>query len=1160
MKAYARVVALACLLFCVTFYFGQSTGAQETAPSATDLAALRAFKDGQPIEAQPYTLPLVRDPRGADFDLKPADAAAPGGYDLLDWTWTAGEMLLDNNWEIVTMRADGQDIRRLTTDGATDVRAKQSADGKRIVFTSNRTGNTDLFLINDDGSGLQQLTGSPASDNFAQWFPQGDRIVFASTRDGNWEIYTMNADGSNQVRISTDPAVADVYPTVSPDGSRIAWIKRGERAGAIWLMDTNGANPTRITTECDYLENLVWYSADLLYADCDIDGDVMNEVVFRSGITGVGDLQRYEDTYRPLAEVLLGGVFAPIDPMNSGQWGFTGIQLSYVIQNQTVYLENMWSEPSVRSNWENRKSYLPWTGIWSWIQTDWTAPVSWIANGPPIIYANYSGSFYPGFYAEGVDSGTSGLARFRFDYRRNDTEWVIAGRLMPGQDPAGNLSLYAELGDRVDVRTAGVDNAGNVENVNNKPPYTFRYLRSKANGQVTDPKGYPIAGAAYTSPELLEPIGLSSASGAIDSYVVSEHRIGVTVTHPAFLPQSIWLDVPSVYESHETDFAVALRPADDTLQDGGFEKKTLQDWVSAPVTATRLLQGGAYAGQQYLFLGQPAQYIGNVRLLSSEDEGYYSINQSDLSYDEDGWLHVLRGGRYQACFQGVCSPTENIYGARSANTPVWGVVVRAGGGRVVAAIKENAGSSQLLRFFERGTSGWTDQVLATTPGMDYGPDLQMGADGTVHLAWNEQIPHPSNGIYRATVRYRERKGGVWSATQSLYTAPEGRGAGKLALRLDADGTPHIFFIDDKLYEIVQSANGVWSTPVVIEEDSSSDFDARFDDVNVLHLLLRKSVLFYRSRTNGVWSDDAFVAENYGNYQFGPTLAVLADGRVALIRGDTQLYIRQSDGKWTGPHYTGAPSVGTLQGALLAAGPQNRLALVTQEDDDGDQYRPFVLYELNQPPGVETAGRSGLVRRFVVPETLHHPTLFLSAAFESENNRKNRDRFVAEIDDGQMITHPITVSITGAGWQGYAVSLLPWQGKEITLTLAVDAVADNTFAWARLDAMQVASWNTPLIRDVAVASGAAGRSSIPIGVSGMVVITGENFLPGASVSFGPFAASEVKLISDKRLEARTPGNLPAGLYSATVTNPGGVGAVQPYAVAVGEQVYLPAIRR
>jgi Tol biopolymer transport system component len=84
------------------------------------------------------------------------------------------------------------------------------ANGK-IIFTSDRDGNDEIYVMNTDGSGQTNLTNNPATDSRPAWSPDGLKIVFTSSRDDNSEIYVMNADGSGQTRLTTNPAT-DISP------------------------------------------------------------------------------------------------------------------------------------------------------------------------------------------------------------------------------------------------------------------------------------------------------------------------------------------------------------------------------------------------------------------------------------------------------------------------------------------------------------------------------------------------------------------------------------------------------------------------------------------------------------------------------------------------------------------------------------------------------------------------------------------------------------------------------------------------------------------------------------------------------------------------------------------------------------------------------------
>ena len=98
-------------------------------------------------------------------------------------------------------------IHELTGQDVGDNRfPRVSPDGKKVVFTSYRGGNADIYLMNANGGGVTQVTNSSGEDEAASWSPNGQQLIFASNRDGNYEIYLMNADGSGQARLTEQPS------------------------------------------------------------------------------------------------------------------------------------------------------------------------------------------------------------------------------------------------------------------------------------------------------------------------------------------------------------------------------------------------------------------------------------------------------------------------------------------------------------------------------------------------------------------------------------------------------------------------------------------------------------------------------------------------------------------------------------------------------------------------------------------------------------------------------------------------------------------------------------------------------------------------------------------------------------------------------------------
>ena len=94
----------------------------------------------------------------------------------------------------------------------------------KILFTSARGGNYEIYMMNPDGSEQVNLTQHPAIDLDAAWSPTGEQILFVSDRGGTRDLYLMDADGGNVRRAFKRKIEAwRTAPTWSPDSKQFAY-------------------------------------------------------------------------------------------------------------------------------------------------------------------------------------------------------------------------------------------------------------------------------------------------------------------------------------------------------------------------------------------------------------------------------------------------------------------------------------------------------------------------------------------------------------------------------------------------------------------------------------------------------------------------------------------------------------------------------------------------------------------------------------------------------------------------------------------------------------------------------------------------------------------------------------------------------------------------
>jgi TolB protein len=152
--------------------------------------------------------------------------------------------------DIFSADPDGKNLKRLTDTPGYDAEGSYSSDGARIVFTSFRDGDAEIYIMDADGKDPQRITRSTGYDGGPFFSPDGKRIIYRSDRQGNdlLQIYINNTEGTAE-RALTKNEFVNWCPYWYPDSRHIIYAtsKHGHSNYELYLMDVDTGEEERIT-------------------------------------------------------------------------------------------------------------------------------------------------------------------------------------------------------------------------------------------------------------------------------------------------------------------------------------------------------------------------------------------------------------------------------------------------------------------------------------------------------------------------------------------------------------------------------------------------------------------------------------------------------------------------------------------------------------------------------------------------------------------------------------------------------------------------------------------------------------------------------------------------------------------------------------------------
>ena len=172
-------------------------------------------------------------------------------------------------YDIVEANADGTNTHPLVSTPGYDAEATWCHQGGKIIFTSTRDGDLDLYEMDEKGGNVKRLTSTPGYDGGAFYSPDCKEIVWRADhptgaaleeyrallkrdliKPKHMELFVANADGSNARQITSNGA-ANFCPYFTPDGKRIIFASNlGDPKGRefdLYIVPKGGGDPERIT-------------------------------------------------------------------------------------------------------------------------------------------------------------------------------------------------------------------------------------------------------------------------------------------------------------------------------------------------------------------------------------------------------------------------------------------------------------------------------------------------------------------------------------------------------------------------------------------------------------------------------------------------------------------------------------------------------------------------------------------------------------------------------------------------------------------------------------------------------------------------------------------------------------------------------------------------
>lgn len=179
---------------------------------------------------------------------------------------------LYSTYDIFMADLNGNIVKQLTKSDGYDAEATVSPDGKKMIYTSTKDGDIELYIMDLQTGKEQRITNAPGYDGGAWFSPDGKKIIWRASRPKtdaelkeykdllaenlvaptSMEVWTANADGSNAKQVTT-LGQANWAPAYMPDSKTIIFASNHEYKRGfpfnLYTVNEDGSNLQKISRD-----------------------------------------------------------------------------------------------------------------------------------------------------------------------------------------------------------------------------------------------------------------------------------------------------------------------------------------------------------------------------------------------------------------------------------------------------------------------------------------------------------------------------------------------------------------------------------------------------------------------------------------------------------------------------------------------------------------------------------------------------------------------------------------------------------------------------------------------------------------------------------------------------------------------------------------------